>query len=227
MGTYLGQAKAATTTSNASSLNLTMPSWSAGKTGVAVLMCSTGSQTPTLTTPSGWTYVTDFVSNASTRHYVFYKSIADSDSGATVTASWSASNRLVSHVMVEEGVTYGGFFTAVTAASGTSITVPGGTASSQPGTLIHGYGGRTGTAGDTSTTFTAPTGTSNAQQSTTGWTATNRNTVWGSSRIAYATTTPASTTATASASLNCRAGVTVYLLDAASGAQKIGWGIVR
>ncbi|MGE0229319.1 MAG: hypothetical protein AB7U23_12530 [Dehalococcoidia bacterium] len=215
MGTFIGKAQANTGSSNASSLNLTMPTWTAGKTGVAVLMCSTGSQTPTLTTPSGWTYVTDFIANASTRHYVFYKNIADSDSGATVTASWSASNRLVSSVMVEEGVTYGGFFTPITSTSGATINVPGGTASAQPGTLIYGYGGREGTAGD-QPTLTAPSGTSDAQTTTTTWTATNRNTVWGTSRIAYATTTPAATTASSSISLNCRAAVTVYLIDAAT-----------
>lgn len=194
-----------------SSVSVTLPTWTAGATGVILLATMAATNGNTCSTPTGFTYVTDFISNSSSRTYLFRKDMADGDSGASVASAWSATNRIAAAAVVISNVTYDTNAT-LGAGSGTTINVPTVTASAASGLEVVFFGGRTD-AGDTTTDFSAtPSGYSNAQTIKTTATGSNRNILLGSATVAFEVAVIAATTATVSASINSRAGVSVALL---------------
>lgn len=222
---YVGGAVSNSGTSNLSSLSTTLPTWSAGTTGTILFLAQVGSNTPTCTTPAGFTLVGNFIANSASRMYLFRKAMADADSGASVAAAWSASNRLVNAAVVVSGADWDAQ-ASNGSTSGSSITVPGLTAGGTTGVTVAFYGGRTGT-GTTPTITAHPSGYSNGQQTVSASTG-SRNVLVGSSVLGFSgSATIAATSATASESLNSRAAWTVTLLETAPGAvQRMGWGIL-
>lgn len=219
---HVGSVNNKSSTTNVTSIALTLPTWSAGTTGVILVCAETASNTPTATTPSGFTLVGDFIANSSSRMYLFRKAMADADSGASVTTAWSTSGRLASAGVVISGVSWD-TQTSAGATGGSSIAIPALTAGGSPGVTVAFFGGRTGT-GTFPTITSFPSGYGNTQQAVSGSTG-SRNVLLGSATLASASTSISATTATASESLNSRAGWTVSLLD--TSVQKMGWGIVH
>lgn len=221
---YVGGGTNASGTSNVNNLSVVLPTWSAGLVGTILVLTEIATNAATATTPGGFTSRGDFIANSSSRMYLYSKSMADSDSGASVSCAWSASNRIVNAAVVISGAVWD-TSTNAGATSGSSISVPALTAGGSPGVTVAFFGGRTGT-GTFPTITSFPSSYGNTQQAVSGSTG-SRNVLVGSATLASASTSIAATTATASESLNSRAAWTVSLLDIASSTQRIGWGIVR
>lgn len=200
--------------SSAATVNVTLPTWAAGTTGVILVAAEAATNGNTCSTPTGYTYVTDFISNSSSRMYLFRKDMADGDSGATVALSWSGSNRIAGAAVVVKNATWDTFATQG-AGSGSSISVPTVTAGGTDGMTVAFYGGRTD-LGDVTTEFSAaPSGYSNAQGISTTTGGSVRNVLLGSAVLAFSSATVGATTATTTAALNSRAGIAVTLLGSA------------
>lgn len=199
---------------SAGTVNVTLPTWAAGTTGVILVAAEAATNGNTCSTPTGYTYVTDFISNSSSRMYLFRKDMADGDSGATVALSWSGSNRIAGAAVVVKNATWDTFATQG-AGSGSSISIPTVTAGGTDGMTVAFYGGRTD-LGDVTTEFSAaPSGYSNAQGISTTTGGGVRNVLLGSAVLTFSSATVAATTATTTASLNSRAGIAVTLLGSA------------
>lgn len=168
---------------------------------------------------SGFSSVASAVNGTAFTITTYHKTAAGTEGGTTFSLTLSAGSTRAPVAEVWYDCSFDSAVnTSGTGSGTTSITSPAETATSQPGLAIAVGGGR-GAADGTQVTFTAPTGYTNTDQTTTVLTGSSRNIGVSTSRKTMTSTTIASASTTASQNLTYGA-YHLYLIDTAA-AQEI------
>lgn len=151
-------------------VTVTLPTWAAGRTGTIVVWTACDSNARTCANPTGGgTYVArgNVIGNSSMRIYAWTKDIADSDSGTTLTMTWTGNGAVISGYYIVDNEFYSSVNT-YTGGSGTTVYVSASTvtALTSPNRAIGIWGGR-GAANGSAVTLTAVTATPNNSKTVT------------------------------------------------------------